>query len=85
MPGYNSDATEENMASVKVIQATSTLIELKLQFSDMMAVSSDQQTPDQIRISLDEEIFSDPSTGLKINEGLPFSVELPRQLEEAEQ
>ena len=42
VPGYNSEASAENMASVSVTKATSLQIELEIQFSNKMAVSTDE-------------------------------------------
>ena len=75
------------LASKTVLKATSTDIELKLLFSDPNAVSQDSTSLDQIEVTFDPTVFSDPDTELEVNAGEPLVIELPRQIdaEKAEQ
>ena len=69
------------LASKTVLKATSTDIELKLLFSDPNAVSQDSTSPDQIEVTFDPTVFSDPDTELEVNAGEPLVIELPRQID----
>ena len=69
------------LASKTVLKATSTDIELKLLFSDPNAVSQDSTSPDQIEVTFDPTVFSDPDTEFEVNAGEPLVIELPRQID----
>ena len=63
------DEEAPSLLEVEVIEATDTLIELQMTYSDPAAVSRDPTALDQISISLDKKFFSDPATDLEINDG----------------
>ena len=64
-------------------EATDTLIELQVTYSNPGAVSRDPTTPDKVSISFDKRYFSDPETDLEINEGSALVLDIPRQIDPA--
>ena len=80
---YETQADEEDaeapaLIEFEVTEATGTLIELQMTYSNPGAVSRDPITPDRIEISFDKRYFSDPETDLEINEGSSLVLNVPR-------
>ena len=51
---------KNEIISVKVIEATDTVIEFKIEYQEPFAVSRDPQAPDNLLISFNSTFFKDP-------------------------
>ena len=72
------ESQKADIASVTIPELTDTLIQLKVSYSNPMAVSQESTVPDVIEITFDPAVFYDPNSDFQINDGEPMIVKLPR-------
>ena len=71
------------LATVRVIEATQTAIDLVLTYTIPAAVSKSPTDADLIEISFNESYFADPFLSVEVNSGESLIITLPRQMDAA--